>query len=195
MKTLADYIMIVDGVIPPEMCDTMIQVFEASEMGDAKRVTENEWGFDYRKFTELHVGATLPLAMVNEFLIKRQCEIYEEYAKRTGTKWLIPLKDVGFEGIRMKKYEANDHDQFGWHVDVGNFTSSKRELAMFTYLNDVEEGGETLFDIGLPDGQYLTIKPKLGRMVVFPPMWQFPHKGNKPVSGPKYIVSQYIHYL
>jgi hypothetical protein len=97
------------------------------------------------------------------------------------------------EAIRMKKYDANDIDQFGWHADVGDAASSRRQLAMFSYLNDVAEGGETVFR-GIA-GEDAIIKPKLGRTVIFPPNFMFPHKGNKPVSGPKYIVSQYVHYV
>ena len=61
---------------------------------------------------------------------------------------------------------------------------------MFTYLNDVEEGGETEF---LSNGEF-TVKPKCGRMVVFPPSFMFPHRGRKPISNSKYILSTYLHY-
>jgi hypothetical protein len=62
---------------------------------------------------------------------------------------------------------------------------------MFTYLNDVEEGGETEFESEFG----FTVKPKQGRMVVFPPMWMFPHRGKQPISNSKYILSTYLHYV
>ena len=55
------------------------------------------------------------------------------------------------------------------------------------YLNDVENGGETEF-------LNVSIKPKAGTLVVFPPLWMFPHKGNAPISGSKYLLSTYLHY-
>jgi hypothetical protein len=55
------------------------------------------------------------------------------------------------------------------------------------YLNDVEEGGETVFE-------GFIIKPKIGSMLVFPPLWLFPHRGNPPISNTKYILSTYLHY-
>jgi hypothetical protein len=199
MKRLGDFILVVDNVLPQEMCDHMVKLFEGENLGDEKRVSKIEWDADYRQFTELNITAkatqNAEFAKVNNFLVERQCEVYGEYKKRVGADFLIPIEGAGFEGIRMKKYAANDYDQFGWHADVGDARSSKRALAMFTYLNDVEEGGETVFSHVLDAGEGLTIKPKAGRMVIFPPMWLFPHKGMKPVSGPKYIVSQYIHYL
>jgi len=35
------------------------------------------------------------------------------------------------------------------------------------YLNDVEEGGETGFDMARPLGEVIKIEPKKGRVVVF----------------------------
>jgi hypothetical protein len=203
MKRLGDFIMVVDGVIPQDMCERMIGLFEGENLSDEKRVSQIEWEADYRQFTELNITACAsridPLqreyADIHNFFVERQCEVYSEYKKRVGADFLIPIEGVGFEGIRMKRYAANDYDQFGWHADVGDSRSCKRALAFFTYLNDVEEGGETVFSNILDDGDGLVIKPKQGRMVVFPPMWMFPHKGMKPKSGPKYIVSQYVHYL
>ena len=40
----------------------------------------------------------------------------------------------------------------------------------------------------------MKIDPKKGRLVMFPPMWMFPHNGKPPISGPKYILSTYLHY-
>jgi hypothetical protein len=55
------------------------------------------------------------------------------------------------------------------------------------YLNDVETGGETVF-------KDLIIQPKKGTLLIFPPLWMFPHKGNAPIGESKYIMSTYLHY-
>jgi prolyl 4-hydroxylase len=195
LKRIGDYILVIDDVVRKEFCDTMIDKFNHVNLGDEKRVSQIEWDNDYRQFTELNVTNHPEFVEQNERLVALQCEVYNGYKKHTGADFLIPIEGVGFEGIRMKKYAANNYDQFGWHADVGDSRTCRRSLAFFTYLNDVEEGGETVFSSVLDDGQGLVIKPKAGRMVVFPPMWMFPHKGMQPKSGPKYIVSQYIHYV
>ena len=53
------------------------------------------------------------------------------------------LKD--YEAPRIKRYEPNE-GVFDWHFDAADQQSSKRAIVMFWYLNDVKEGGETLFD-------------------------------------------------
>tara|TARA_Y100000034_G_scaffold114845_1_gene151368 strand:+ start:1087 stop:1416 length:330 start_codon:yes stop_codon:yes gene_type:complete len=102
----------------------------------------------------------------------------------------------GYEAVRMKRYLTNDYDRFDPHVDVLNHETARRFLAFFIYLNDVEEGGETQFlNINHP-GTYLpyTVKPKRGRLLMFPPTWQYYHVGLKPVSDRKYIIHSYCHY-
>jgi hypothetical protein len=94
----------------------------------------------------------------------------------------------GYETIRMKRYLANDYDRFDYHVDVKDYATARRFLAFFIYLNDVEEGGETEFLFG-------RVKPKMGRLVMFPPMWPWFHAGQKPVSGTKYFIQSYCHYV
>jgi hypothetical protein len=117
---------------------------------------------------------------------KLDCNIYDK---------MWPEK-YGYEAVRMKRYLANDYDRFDPHVDVMNHESARRFLAFFIYLNDVEEGGETKFmNINTP-GTYIPyeVKPKRGRLLMFPPTWQYYHAGVKPVSDRKYIIHSYCHY-
>jgi prolyl 4-hydroxylase len=100
-------------------------------------------------------------------------------------------KSYGFEEFRLKKYEPNGVDHFADHIDATNLTTSKRFLVFFWYLNDVETGGETEFLNTLD----LKVKPKQGRLLMFPPLWTFPHRGCKPISGPKYILGSYLHFV
>ena len=55
------------------------------------------------------------------------------------------------------------------------------------YLNDVQEGGETEFFY-----QDLKIKPKKGTMVIAPAGFTHTHRGNKPISNDKYILTSWV---
>ena len=61
--------------------------------------------------------------------------------------------------------------------------------SVFWSLTDVEEGGETFFN----DLDY-GVKPKKGRMLMFPPFWMYPHPGVRPISGTKYILGTYLNF-
>jgi hypothetical protein len=100
---------------------------------------------------------------------------------------ILPLK-YGFEELRIKKYEVGD--SFDKHIDVADYASAKRWVAFLVYLNDDFEGGETQFYI--PNQ---TIKPKRGSVLVFPPLWLYPHAGLPVTKGEKYILTTYFHLL
>ena len=57
------------------------------------------------------------------------------------------------------------------------------------YLNN-NDGGNTTF----PDYD-IEIKPEAGKVLVFPPLWTFKHRGEKPINQPKYIIGSYLHYV
>ena len=68
-----------------------------------------------------------------------------------------------------------------------NLLSCSRFLSFLWYLNDVNDGGHTIFND-------MKIDARKGRLVIFPPMWMFPHMGEEPISNTKYIMSSYLRY-
>jgi hypothetical protein len=190
MKNLADYIMVLDNVLSKETCEILIDAFDKTE---DLVIRDSKWNQDYKSFKEINLTTNPEFAEAQQVFYDKTQEIYDFYKKHCKVEFFP--EQIGFEDVRMKRYDANDLDQFGWHTDVGDYASARRFLVMFYYLNDVEEGGETIFNDKINNEINLTIKPKQGRIVVFPPMWMYPHKGMKPISGSKYIVSTYCHYI
>jgi hypothetical protein len=80
---------------------------------------------------------------------------------------------------------------FTWHDD-DNIVNSLikqsplRRLTFIWYLNDIDEGGETEFITGEK------IKPEAGKLLFFPPLWTFLHRGVPPKSNIKYICTGWI---
>lgn len=71
-----------------------------------------------------------------------------------------------------------------WHCEADTFLCSRRVVTWILYLNDVDEGGETEFLY-----QHMRVKPKKGRVVIWPAAFTHPHRGNPPLSGAKYIAT------
>jgi len=70
-----------------------------------------------------------------------------------------------------------------WHIEHGKGRENESRAFVFSiYLNDVEEGGETEF---LHFSK--RVKPKKGRIVIWPAAFPYLHRGNPPLSGEKYI--------
>lgn len=74
-----------------------------------------------------------------------------------------------------------------WHHERTNLEVANRMLAVIVYLNDVEEGGETEF-IYYPR----RVKPKQGRIVIWPAGFTHTHRGNPPISNEKYVVTTWL---
>ena len=75
-----------------------------------------------------------------------------------------------------------------WHIEhVLGYYNEPRSLAYSIYLNDVENGGETEF---LHFSK--RVKPKTGRIVIWPAGFPYVHRGNSPLSGEKYILTSWM---
>jgi len=73
---------------------------------------------------------------------------------------------------------------------VQDYNSARRFLVCFLYLNRPNSGGLTSF----PKLDY-AVEPKVGRVLIFPPTWMYRHAGQPVISGEKYIMGTYLHYL
>jgi prolyl 4-hydroxylase len=196
LDNLVDYIRVYDEVLDIDTCADLIELFDRNEVDEINkhlyRLSSHQWVEDYRRFTEADITAIEAFKPYVMPLYACVGTVYDWYERDCGK--FFP-QDRRFESLRMKRYDNNDKDQFGWHVDVGDHSSARRYLVMFFYLNEVR-GGETVFEFNNKYSKmtHFTVNPKPGRIVVFPPMWMFPHKGMKPIGGPKYIISTYAHY-
>ena len=59
-------------------------------------------------------------------------------------------------------------------------------LTFIWYLNDISEGGHTEFNTGFK------VQPELGKLVIFPGLWPWVHRGNAPKSEVKYICTGWV---
>ena len=93
------------------------------------------------------------------------------------------FKDMGY-GIQR----TLPGEYYHWHIDGGSHSFSHRQLVAIWYLNDVERpGGETEFRY-----QQVTITPRRGRLILFPPFWTHEHRGVTLERGVKYLATTWI---
>ena len=184
MVDLGDLIHVYDGVLDEKTCDFLVKVFD--EESEHHEVIENEGRPNFTQFnlTE-NCSSTDELKKVHNSVIKKVQKYQKEYYKFVDAR-VFP-SSYAFEQFRIKRYNTGGEDRFDTHVDVADYSSARRFLSFMFYLNDVSEGGETIF-------RDKKITPKKGSLLVFPPLWMYPHRGNTPISNPKYIMSTYLHY-
>lgn len=179
---IEDYIVVFDDALTPEFCDEMIALYEKAKY----RIERNN---DLMKFSEINILTCNSFDPVKSEFVEKMVKCQLAY-KNQVKAYIWPEKPL-YETPRIKKYEQGE-GFFDWHIDAADVDTAKRLLVMFWYLNDVEEGGETLFVI---NEEILRVAPKKGRVVCFPPNFMFPHKGAMPKSGPKYVISSYVQHV
>ena len=83
-----------------------------------------------------------------------------------------------------------------FHLENHDVVSSKRLFVFILYLNDVSEGGETAFYFK-EDGEddFFKVKPEVGKLIIHPASWPYVHKGHKPESDDKYILTTWLCYM
>jgi len=73
-----------------------------------------------------------------------------------------------------------------WHSESNNIANANRTLVWSVYFNDLEDSGETEFLY-----QKKKVKPKAGRVLIFPGSFTHLHRGNPPYEA-KYIATGWL---
>lgn len=181
---LRDYVRCFDGALPRELCEKIIASFEAMTGRHVRHGKGIDRGLERSGWTELEITSFADEAFKAYFQaqVAKYLAVYNDELGLT-----IPVPDLGLhQNLRVKRYIAGSGESFQPHFDaLGN--QSHRYLVFLWYLNDVTEGGETVFcDLDI------SVSARAGRLLVFPPYWMFQHTGMPPHSGDKYILSTYL---
>ena len=187
---ITNFIGVYDNYITPEECNKAIKLYEQQFKFNN---TINRIGFE--KASILHKQDQQFFAASNNIdvwweslkpMMVNFDLAWSHYAKHTGAfdAYGIPFN---FTSLKIQKTLPTEGYHV-WHVEHGaNFDSSARGFVFTIYLNDVEEGGETEF---LHFSK--RIKPKTGRIVIWPAAFPYVHRGNPPLLGEKYILTSWM---
>lgn len=177
------------NVFPDELCDKLVDLF--FKYPDNVTVGQTAQGVRKKKKSLDFFMAELLEGSDEDIELHDLTVEYLEEAKRLYLRdHPYMMEAVGFklehECPKLKRY-IKGFGNYQTHVDAG-LKSHSRQLVAIAYLNDMEEGGETIF----PE-QGVSVKPAKGSVVLFPPFWTYPHQSAKAVSGDKFMVSTFFH--
>lgn len=186
---LNNYVQVFDNALPEPFCQQMLHSFNSLGRFHKSNGRGVRAGHEASAWTELDIS---PLTDVNFRNIilgnmhKHLARYNDNIAQLMSAPTLpIPATDKISELV-IKRYCANADEAFQLHFDALGPVAN-RYLVFLWYLNDVAEGGETEFPaLGL------SVAPKAGRLLMFPPYWMFQHQGKAPLSGDKFIFSSYF---
>jgi len=186
-----NFIATYDNYITPEECNKAIKLYEDQNKFNN---TINRIGFEkasiLKKQDQQYFAAndnvdiwweSLKPIMVNFDLA------WNHYAKNIGADDAYDGGPFHFTTLKIQKTLPTEGYHV-WHIEHGKgFDNEPRAFAFSIYLNNVDEGGETEF---LHFSK--RVKPKTGRIVIWPAAFPYLHRGNPPLSGEKYILTSWM---
>ena len=181
-----DFIKEYKGILGNTFCQLVITKFEKDE-NKAKGITTSGLSEDHKISMDLHSdnwtgeGWSIIYSVLKDALHSHIIKYYAELGSN-----FLPYKTTIDSGFQVQRYTANV-GKYEFHNDFWIDERGFRTLAYIFYLNDVETGGETEFYNGTK------VKAEKGKLLIFPALWTYTHKGNMPISNDKYIITGWIY--
>ena len=189
---ITNFIGVYDNYITKEECNKAIQLyknqnkfnqtFDRVSFENASVLAKNDKQFFARDINIDTWWEDLKSMIVNFDLA------WNHYIKNTGAAEAYDNIDFHYTQLKIQKTLPTEGYHI-WHIEhMKGYHNESRAFAFSIYLNDVEEGGETEF---LHFSK--RVKPKTGRIVIWPAAFPYLHRGNPPLSNEKYILTSWMH--
>lgn len=200
-----DFIYINNNSLSKILCDEIIEKF-AEEQDKSEGVTGSGWDHNVKHTMDCNISNHGRSPKWKEIVTCLNNEVrynVQKYLTSMNNEYSDVNKDqcttcefkflqnqvLSYGDFQVQRYDKNK-GRYVYHSDdsISFEQHRSRVLTYLWYLNDVSEGGET----DICAGTYI-IKPECGKMLLFPATWTFPHAGNIPLSGEKYIITGWIY--
>ena len=171
-----------------ELCDQLIQYFERNREKHKKGTTASGVNLESKNSMDISISPKDLKQEGNEIFntyFQNLFECYKDYMEQWPfLKTFANKLDIG--KFNLQRYLKGQHFN-GVHSERTNLETSHRVFAWMTYLNDVNESGETYFS------HYdVSIKPQKGLTLIWPADWTHAHKGHVINYGSKYIITGWM---
>ena len=172
-----------------DMCDEIVNFFEANPAYQGAGAIGGGVDESQKKTTDIPIK---PKQLEQEkykifnTYINNVVNCFNDYKEQWP--FLNTIKGMEIGTFNLQKYSPGGHFS-AVHTERGSPATMHRVLAFMTYLNDVEEGGETSFHY-----YDINVQPKKGKTIIWPAEWTHAHSGGVVKQGCKYIVTGWIQF-
>ena len=174
----------------PSLYDELIAYFEKHAGKQATGTTSGGTRLHTKDRVDISITPNelnLPANQIFKIYIDKLFACYQDYL----VQWPF-LEQMGEKleigAFNFGRYQKGQHFQ-QIHSERMSLNTLHRVFAWMTYLNDVDEGGETYFS------HYdISIKPKKGLTIIWPAEWTHAHRGNVLLEGTKYMLTGWISF-
>ena len=173
-----------ENALPESLCKNMVERFEAAAdeqyQGHIGQTVSKDQSV--KRSTDLVVSGKEHWKDIDK-------QLFQSLARALGIlRETYPYFGGAFKDMGYGIQRTLPGEYYHWHIDGGSHSFSHRQLVAIWYLNDVEgPGGETAFRY-----QEVTITPRTGKLIVFPPFWTHEHRGVTLQRGVKYLATTWV---
>lgn len=175
-----DFIYIKKKTLTKDFCNHCIEKFEKDH-----RVTPGKMG----KGVDLDIKRSMDLPIDSFPQWKDEVKVFEASLEKHYENYVgkfLPKEYQQFlygQSIGFQIQKTSPGEFYKWHHD----SIDGRIATYIWYLNDVEHDGYTEFNCGIK------VKPKAGKIVLFPATWHYIHRGYPPKKETKYICTGWMY--
>jgi hypothetical protein len=175
------------------VCDRILDFYNTSEYSLSRRCpgeTDRGVNLEHKDSIDLSITGSnlydIPCIVEYFYQLQNVCNKYIEKYEwcNSYSPWSV------IEGINIQYYPPGGGFK-KWHTERGRsgYPMATRHLVFQTYLNTVDDGGETQFYY-----QDIKIKAEKGKTVIWPVDWTHTHRGIVSKTQEKYILTGWFNY-
>lgn len=186
-KNIADYIVVLDNIIPDELCDRILQEYENCQ--DWVCASVGKVGLNDRNVRNVDtIGISMNQIIQRNYHVRKKIDEDLFIVANTAIgkyNEKFPLAQIEQDsGYELLRYDVGQF--YVRHCD--SFIRSPRTVSCSLSLNDEYDGGEfAFFD------REIIVRPKKGSVLLFPSNFMYPHEIMPVTKGTRYsIVTWFI---
>ena len=176
-----DLIYVAEDKLDKDFCKHCIEKFNKDD---------NRYQGEVGSGVNLEMKRSIDLTISDNDNWKEEDNVFYNSFKKTLDSYKKELKHPFPDKCLLGRIEDSGYqiqqtkpgDFYTWHQDGMN----SRILTIIWYLNDINEDGYTEFSSGLK------IQPEMGKILMFPALWPWVHRGYPPKYETKYICTGWI---
>ena len=173
-----------------KLCNEIINLFENNKNLQIQGITDKGIDPKTKKTTDITVSPNDLKKPKFEILKKYIGELHKCFLDYQN-QWPFlksMLNTLDVPSFNIQRYLPGDHFA-ELHSERTSLSTLHRLFAWMTYLNDVDDGGQTNFS------HYgIKINPETSKTLIWPAEWTHAHTGEVLKSGTKYIVTGWMHF-
>jgi len=180
------FIYLKENALPTDICKEMIRRFEDDKQAQYRGRIGQDFKEDHniKMSTDLTISAHQHWQDISQELFRSLGLSLKEFSAA------FPFFKGRFKDIGYNMQRTDEGEYYNWHIDGGSHEFADRQLVALWYLNDVAgPGGETEFMY-----QNVSLQPKQGSLVLFPPFWTHEHRNSQLQKGVKYVATTWISF-